>query len=378
MARDKKILVRCSDEEYAKLEALAAKKFDCSMAEAARTSWTELFFRAFGDLDADALLDGRIDDADVEALNEGDLTHEDFSEDVRDVDGDQPDLTVSADGGVKPSPNSYQATYGPQDVANSGPELPWNKLSDTVDLYWSDTLEVHPDRVPTAPSESQLKSGDPNRLKQVNRVTPKVIAGMCRSVATNEVVPGDTLTTFIDDYLSHLNRRKDQAAGREHLHANYRERVGEYLYAHPDPAKDVFYTSESKLAEIVDDAVREPFGTHTESHPDVFNFDRWCRAVASNDARDGTREEWHADLGRWVERVAMLQTVRLGEQYQNLTAESTLDLSETDYNDVNHYLTRLVVSLCDEYRRTVNTTDRETVQAEYVCDEAISVLQDLL
>jgi hypothetical protein len=374
--KTREVNIRFDEKTYREYDTMAADH-GCSFAEAVRMAGKELGYQSYGDLDRDKIINGEIPKSDLDAFKRGEKDLDDFPDEYRQADIDEPLQVATPDGGAKPTPNSYSATYGPQDVRRSGPVLSWDELKDIIKTHWADTLEIHPDRVPFAPSRDAVEHGDPNRLKQVNSVTPKVLAAVCRSVAENDVVPGPVLDEMIEDYLSHLNRRDDREAGREYLREKYRERVSKFLYEHPDPGKDVYYTTEEKLSKIVSDELHEPLANDIWEEQ-MFRASEWAHERGIDGTPEETYDAWYENLGRFVDRLAMLYRLSTDLQYKRFTEEVEIDLSEKKYRDPVHYAVVLWRTLLDDYTTKVPEEKRELVESDYASPDAMSVLEEVL
>src|SRR6056297_161716 len=230
----KNLSVRLDGEESLKLKALAYDYGSCSQSAVIREYIAEHYDQVFGDLDPDAVDRGAIPDDQLRQIINGadarNVVDEEYLVDT-DSEADTDDVAAS-DGGVMVSPGSYSMTLGPVELAQSGPELTWDKLRGVVadDGHWSDDLVIHPDRVPS------------EELKSSHKYTPRVIVAMLRHKASaHDFIAGWAVDETIDEYLLGLQDRHDEDEGRRYIHTTYRPKIVEHLYETPSPTGDGYF-----------------------------------------------------------------------------------------------------------------------------------------
>ncbi len=224
--RTSQVFIRTNSEEKAMAEA-AAEYYGCSQAEAGRQLYEAWFQNTFGDVDPELVADTNLDAEDLQNLAAKDLSEDELHAELRrHAASDDSDTT----------PTSYTATVVPAELERSGPELDYEDLREAVQDpedggYWSDNLEIHPDRVGNT------------TLRANHLVTSRVLAAMARSCANEGVFHEDPLTDLVQQYCLHLTDRFNADRGKQYIIETYKNNVKRLLWTHPRPSSKTLFTS---------------------------------------------------------------------------------------------------------------------------------------
>lgn len=370
--RDQRLSHHVNSHEKAQIEVLADHHFGCSLAEVVRTVVDETYTQLFGDLDPEAIVDGRVPSDLVEDVSCGEVEPEEVAESVgSDValdDVGERQREPAADGGAVPHPSSYHANLSPVELARQGPTLSWSDLREAVadDGHWSDDLEIHPDRVP----ERELKSN--------HKYTPRIVAAMCRARATGELIPGDVLDDVIDEHLMHLHDRHDVHAGRQYVRDTYVPLVEEHLRSNPSATATAYITDEEWYHDIIEDTLDQPAFANVELNdgtiaPDdetALDVGAWACG------QEVDLMAYRDNVARYLEHLADVWNLHIN--HADVLDEHAFDYPEDGYDSPDHWVLSRVKSRLDLFREYVPDQQQNQIITDHVDDAARETLVDLL
>lgn len=362
------IRARGAEDEKAMLEVLADEVYGSSQSSVVRTLVRETFHAHFGDVDPDALLTRAVD---PDALLDGDLSADDLDADHRlDSETEAETTAVASDGGAVRSPESYQATLSPTELARSGPELSWDELSEVVadpedGGRWSDTLKIHPDRVPE------------DGLKQNRRVTTRILTGICRSESLSGILKQNStkdtgLNGILETYVAGMHNRLDSTAGKNYFVETYRDLLEEnYLYPIPKTEKDAYYVSEARAQEGLQTIIEDSVTEIEAEFDDTFDRDRWNATHEVERGRDARRAWQNAVADYLREVIAPLRVIHQGRLAE---VADGLGVTPDDYRHVSLYLAQTVEDALDRYQKMVPADDRRVIEEQLLDDDLVDTL----
>lgn len=367
------ITARLNPTRKAKLEAMAGIYYQGAQADVIRRWIDEQFNIIFGDLDPTALLDGRVDETDArQVMKDVDVDADEridaagIDDDLR-MDEDDQVAAVAQDGGtLTHQPERFETMLGPQELQQSGPALEWDELREIVadDGHWSETLEIHPDRV------------QPGTLKSNHKLTPRVIAAMARSIGGGGYVEYDDVVELVDEQLSHLHNRRVSKDGKQYIRNTYLPLVAEELIQHPNPTIDTLITESDTLRFLVGNNVSEPLGTFFDNET-MLSKTRFANKLGENRPTKKTTERWKDELGDWLEEVATLQRFHFNYNLEELESEAEeagepFDYPES-YDSVRRFIASLTSSLIDEFDEEVpDKTKKQILHKGTHTDDAVA------
>jgi hypothetical protein len=367
--RERSVRVYCTPQQDAKAEALAELVFDASKSETGRRLIEDCYARVFGDLDPTALLEGAVGTDTIDQLVTGSLSAADLSGDVprigTDVDAASEPPTAPASpptpGGATDDAPTRHDTISPADLGRVGRQLSWEELKAAVadDRYWSDALEIHPDRV----GETTLK----RRKKPATRV----IVAMARSIAENGHIDHDTLDDLIVDHLLHTHQRADDREARRYLIDTYRPLVTDHLYQ--DPEGEGYLTTYSECNDTVTETLGTALDRVSVEMETLLDVRAWEREHVPEDMDDNAKRMWYQSVGDWLEHVAKLH--RTATTHAEIVLGLGMDYPD-EYDNQLKYLCRLAMSLFEAYHQAVSARARQRIEAT-VDDVFDATLDDL-
>ncbi|WP_276257161.1 hypothetical protein [Halomontanus rarus] len=346
--RDTSVTVQVNDLEKRKFETLA-EAYDSSQAGVGRHLVDRAYHELFGDLHPKAL---ERHDIDINALVRGEISIDELPDDCK-MGGDGPAKIPATDGGASANfkPSSYSATHSPAELAQSGPQLSWDKLKDAVDRHWSDELEIHPDRV---------FEGDDDRdgvLKQRPKYAARILAAILRS--KGDVVTQGEIDLTILKYTDHqIDRAPDEyKAGKEYKKEKYGGLITRYFVPHPDPLEEKYYTSEAAMEELLPKEIEETISELVEEQQFVLDPFKHGKEVKINPREDPT--QWLEDLASFRRKLGVLHAVREDSEFRDILRE----VDDKVFDEYPHLMVAVSKTFTDvvhEYA-TVNEFARYTV-----------------
>lgn len=230
------IFARCTSDQKAKLDLLG-DYYESSNAGVVR----HLIDEAFHD---------RFDSIDPELAHESDLSTSEILDLVQNDNIDEDSVhaelqrATNEDETSDDTPRNYSTTLVPAELERSGPELDWDELREAVQNpedggFWSDDLEIHPDRL-----------GD-NTLRANHRAAGRILASVARAYSRKKyngegIIREDDLEDLVDTYCLHLTTRFDRESGKEYVRETYLNLLKQHLWSHPKPEKGLYYLSEDR------------------------------------------------------------------------------------------------------------------------------------
>jgi|GEM_PF-2318674 len=390
MTRDNKQTTKLSDVEKSMLEVLS-EGHDCSQSAYIRDIIVERWKENCGDVHPKIF---NRHDMDIEAFLRGEIDPDEVNDGFK-MDGDSPAKVPASDGGVGAavSPGNHTPTQTPVDLAKSGPELTYDELKDAVTKHWDDDLEIHPDRVRASEAVEFLTddcedySEDPYALKSSRATVSKVLAGILRT--HGDEVPEQIVEETILKYTSHQITRADKKAGERYKVERYTEALVEryeYLIPHPDPLKDMYYTSEAAAKEHLGKEITETIEKLIDQSSWVLDPKAHAQEQQVNPKKDPS--EWINDLASFRQRLGYLHAVRESEYWASLLTELDNDLfdefptpqvavGKTFTEMINQYLRVNQWARFAAAHAVLEVTDETVLEAEiYDGDEPMTVNPD--
>jgi len=351
--KDETLTAYCTPGQKNLAHALAEEVYNSSIGGLIRHLLEEAGHDQFDDEVVQTILSGDVTEDEAIALVKDEVSVEDINE-----------LPASAvaDGGNATQPSNYSAQLTTAELKQTGRELSWDELRTIVadpedGGRWSETLEIHPDRVP----ETAFK----RRQKPVARV----LTAMARAESYNGLLPADDLTDLIDTYCLHLTDRLNEERGKDYIRRTYRQNVEEYLWEHPNPSVNTYYTNEDRYLTAVDATIQEDINPAlVEDTPAIFNQSAWEQAAD----RDVATVEWRDDLGDYIEFAATASAIG-NEIDKDELAEMDFEQQE-EANDAAHHFVQLWTAFLEDYREKVPKQERERVESHHVTDAALERL----
>ena len=324
----------------------------------------------FGDLDPTALLEGEVGTDTIDQLVNGSLSAADLSGDVPRIDTDagaavEPPTTPASPptpgGTTDDAPTCYDP-ISPADIGRVGRQLSWEELKAAVaaDRYWSDTLEIHPDRVGKA------------TLKRRKKPATRVIVAMARSIAENGHIDHEALDDLIVDHLLHTHQRAEDHEGRRYLLDTYRPLVADHLYQ--DPEGQGFLTSYSACNDAVTETLGIALDRVSVEMETLLDVRAWEREHVPEDMDANVKRMWYQSVGDWLEHVAKIH--RTATTHAEIVLGLGMDYPD-EYDNQLKYLCRLAMSLFEAYHQAVSARDRQRIEAT-VDDVFNATLEDLV
>lgn len=367
-----------------------AKLYDCSMSTAGDLLIKREREQLFGDVDPGAIVDGRIPESDAHRLIGGELSGDDFDDDLRlDDTAEASPLPAASDGGAVQASQSNSPTLTPTDWAKAGQEQSWEDIKDAVKSsgQWSEDFEIHPSHVPRSPTDEDWKENREryNYVRSSYKYATRVVAAMCRSVAGDSgIVPGAKVDDLIADHLSHVSQQgADYAVPRYKTGEGYSHNapnapsVSEILYADPRPGKDLYYTTREAFAdalsnwigsavEIIDtpEKVPENWNNGIRDVETLLDYEAWKRNRQLNSAERAsnltkTQGLWYDDIAEWLQEVALLKHLD-AECGEILEERGDLCVHPERYDTPRAYLRIVVAQALDAYS---GVGYRETIES---------------
>lgn len=363
--KNEKLMFRGTAEDKATLEVLADHVFDCSQSAVLRKLIRDAKHEILDGVDPQAIQDGDVTLSELDDLVNGDASGDEIQPDTDTGTGQ-----AVADGGSVPAPSSYTANLTPAQLAKSGPELSWNELREYVadpedGGLWSDSLEIHPDRV-----------GE-TTLKQSHKTTTRILAAICRSEAYSGVLQGDTdnsdtdLNVILDTYVSDLHSRLDSTAGKDYFRETYRELLEDnFLYPLPMPDKDAYYVTQARARKGLETTIEESIDALDHEFADRVDEQQWRQnyEVEGGDSHLAWCNVVADELRECVAPLRVIHSTGLAE------VADTLDYPD-EYQHISHYLANIVSDALDQYRKDVSADDRRTIEEEILADSVVDALQ---
>jgi len=361
------------------LEALSTHLYGCSESASIGELIEDKYYQTFSDVKPRELDGPHFDEADIEALIAGDLGTDGLDAELR--INDAPDVAVpTADGGAKPSPDSYSALPGKQSLKQSGPVLAWEDLKEIVsdNGRWSDDLEIHPDRVPEYDPDSEVSKEEQMRLRTKPEPASKVLAAVARYEAdVDGRVTGETVDDLIREFVFPLHEWADEDAAWRYFQDTYREKVGEHFWEHPNPAVDLYFVSEDRYKRAVksnaeslpeDVGAPEPTGDVDTllDYGDGYLEDQ----KLTHDSR--TAMDWKEKVGEWLEDLAFLRNLQV-DHLPHVGAD--IDHPDT-YDGPIHFIAKLTNAHLNTFVEELPDEVRDEILTHHVRDELETEIRD--
>lgn len=346
---------RCTKGQKILAEILAETVYDCSLGGFLRHLTEEDGHEKLDKETTEAILSGEISEDEAYALIEEEKS-------VADITGDS--TAAVADGGSATQPENYSAQITTAELEQTGRELSWDELREIVSDpqdggVWSDTLKIHPDRVPE------------NAFTRRQKPATRILVAMARSKAETfgDVLPSDELADLIDTYCLHLTDRANQDRGKAHIRRTYHELVEQHLWEHPNPTVNTYYTTEDRYHEAIETTIQEDIQPElVDDTPVIFNKRAW--STASDTELD--KIEWHDDVGDHLEAAATARTI--ANQIDHATLVGMDFQLDDDAQDACHHFMLLEKRFTHAYEETVPEQDRKDIETHFVSDGVLTKL----
>lgn len=367
------VTARLNPTRKAKLEALANVCYRGAQADVIRTWIDEQYDLIFGDLNPDAIEDGRIPESTAEQFVAADEDPRELADDlgidssVR-LDTDQEVVPAVADGGAAVAqPESYSAMLSPSELRQSGPALEWEDLREIVadDGRWSDSLTIHPDRVP----DSELKSN--------HKYASRVVAAVARHEAVDGILFESDLRDLVDEHLLHLHDRADERAGKQYIRSTYLPLVADHLWPHPDPRKEFFFVDREKYEDAVTALIDDPFPSLNDRNldtEDLFKRERYMAATGFEFWSDDAQTDHRDAVADWLGDLARLWTLQLDH---DLSAFEDRVAYPDEHPDLSLFLIQTVKDLLRRFDRGLDQQTRADILDHHAADAVADIIRDI-